>query len=72
MSPARYKHDCSGCTYLGQHEHYDLYVHAFNDPTSSLFVARFSDEHNDQTVGVAGATHPALVEAQRLAKEELQ
>lgn len=58
----RYKNDCDGCKCLGQHEDYDLYVHA-----GGLFVARFGSEHNDQTVGVDGATHPALVEAQRLA-----
>lgn len=61
----RYKHDCPGCTYLGQHEDYDLYVHK----TLVLFIARFSDEHNDQIIGVDGATHPALVEAVRLAGE---
>ncbi len=61
----RHKHDCDGCAYLGQHEDYDLYVHSAGDPI--LFVARFGSEHNDQVVGIAGATHPALVEAQRLA-----
>lgn len=62
---ARYKHNCAGCKYLGQHDDYDLYVH----PALDLFIARFSGEHNDQISGVAGATHPALVEAQRLAQD---
>lgn len=64
---ARYKHTCGGCTYLGQHEDYDLYLHDANKPI--LFVARFSGFHTDQVMGHAGATHPALVEAQRLAGE---
>jgi hypothetical protein len=61
---ARYKHDCLACVYLGQYEDYDLYVDA------GIVVARYSGNPIDYVTSYSGAaTHPALVEAQRLAKE---
>lgn len=43
--PARFTHVCDGCTYLGQHEEYDLY---FCDGSAASFggstLARYGHE----------------------------
>lgn len=49
--PARFKHDCDNCDYLGRFKEYDLYF-CDNEPT---VIGRFSDEGADYTSGMVFA-----------------
>ena len=64
--PARYKHDCNNCDYLGRYKECDLY-YCDNEIT---VIARFSDEGADYTSGMmfarADASKP-LYEAKKRA-----
>jgi hypothetical protein len=51
VTAPRYVHDCTDCVYLGEHEHYDLYVckvRTLMAPIPTL-IARFSSDGPDYT-----------------------
>lgn len=66
VPPARHKHDCERCVYLGQHDEYDLYYCEQNAGSATL-VARWSDDGPDYVSGLEQLNHPAIARAHEYA-----
>lgn len=67
----RHKHDCTACTFLGQHGKADLYF-CGKQPTSTTLIARHSSEGADYISGTCFSygTTPALHEARLRAQAQ--
>lgn len=62
-----YQHDCSRCSFLGQHEGHDLYFCEQGGLLPTV-IARYGSDGPDYTSGLGWFNIPALVEAERRAK----
>jgi len=65
----RYQHDCSACTFLGQHNDADLYFCSQGGKFPTV-IARYSDEGSDYQSGLSAGKSgliPDLAEAYRRA-----
>ena len=66
MSPPRFQHDCTACTYLGQHDEFDLYF----CPQGSFptVIARYGDDGPEYQSGlIPRSILPELDEARNRA-----
>ena len=50
----RYTHDCTNCTFLGQHKEFDLYVCAVDKKINTV-IARYSSDSPDYISGLTFA-----------------
>ena len=60
LPKVRYKHDCAGCNYIGQHKDFDLYIHPELENEQSI-IARHGDGKFQVQVYALGKLLPCLV-----------